>query len=93
MTLHTCAISGAASPGKHYILKTTEGDELVCPEALFHPAADANLGELLLHLAARVQKLEADLEARNSDVKITVGNISDAPAPKAKVPPARKASS
>jgi hypothetical protein len=68
MTTHTCAITGQPLPGKAYILKTTEGEELVSPEALLHPDADAALGDLLMNLAVRVQRLEEALEATRNDV-------------------------
>lgn len=54
----TCAITGTASFGKHYVLKTTEGEELISPEALFHTVADQQMGLLLLDIIRRVEKLE-----------------------------------
>lgn len=65
MAVHTCALTGQGIDTKAYILRTTEGEEIVSPEALFHPDADANLGELIADLVARIGKLEAALEERN----------------------------
>lgn len=59
MTSYICAISGEQSNSKHYILKTTEGEELICAEALFHNEADRLMGRMLVDLVRRVEKLEA----------------------------------
>jgi hypothetical protein len=61
MTTHTCAISGDTSTTKHYVLRTTEGDETVSPEALFHTRADREMGRIVLDLARRVGVLERAL--------------------------------
>lgn len=58
---YTCAISGEKSPGKHYILTTTEGQETIAPESLFHNAADRKMGQLVLDMAARLKRLESRL--------------------------------
>ncbi|MFJ3812585.1 hypothetical protein ACIPWE_40280 [Streptomyces sp. NPDC090073] len=55
---YTCAISGDESPGKHYVLQSTEGSELVSPEALFHNEADRSLAALLSDVDRRVRALE-----------------------------------
>jgi hypothetical protein len=81
MTLYTCAISGNETGAKHYILKTTEGEELVCAEALFHVVADANTGRLLLDLISRVEHLEAALEElHDEDQAADAGPIAKAAA-------------
>jgi hypothetical protein len=83
--LHTCAISGEQSPGKHYILKTTEGEELVCPEALFHNGADRRLVVALVELQNRVALLEGDKPEDQGD------DDEDQAAAEPKPAPAKKA--
>jgi hypothetical protein len=51
----TCAWTGEETPGKHYVLKTTEGEELVS-EAAFR-AAPADTAAQLDHLTATVNRL------------------------------------
>ncbi|WP_371591258.1 hypothetical protein [Streptomyces sp. NBC_00470] len=50
--------TGKPIAGKAYVLRTTEGEELLSPEDLFHGDADAGLGDLLRSLAERVRTLE-----------------------------------
>lgn len=66
MTIRTCALTGEESAGKFYLLRTTEGEETVSPEALFHTEADGNMGRMLLELVQRVQRLEEALEANHT---------------------------
>lgn len=57
---HTCAVTGEESGGKHYILRSTEGEELVAAQTLF-PEGDSGPGNPLARLAEleeRVAKLE-----------------------------------
>lgn len=84
MTIRTCALTGEESAGKFYLLKTTEGEETVSPEALFHTEADGNMGRMLLELVQRVQRLEEALEA-------TWGAQPAKKAPAKKAPVQRKA--
>ncbi len=83
---YKCAITGDTSTLKHYVLKTTEGEELVSPAALLSDRRRreevASLVERIEHLAARVTRLEA--EARQED-----GQEDDA-AESAKPSPAKK---
>jgi hypothetical protein len=88
--LHTCAISGEQSPGKHYILKTTEGEELVCPEALFHNGADRRLVVALVELQNRVALLEGDKPEDQGDDDEDQGD-EDQAAAEPKPAPAKKA--
>lgn len=67
MITRQCAIENREITGKAYILATTEGHEIVSPEALFHKLADENLGDLLGSLQARIERLEEDVERANSD--------------------------
>lgn len=66
MTIRTCALTGEESAGKFYLLRTTEGEETVSPEALFHTEADGGMGRMLLELVQRVQRLEEALEANHT---------------------------
>jgi hypothetical protein len=68
MTKYLCALTGQTTP-KAYILRTTEGEELVSPEALLHPEADRGMGDLLLDMAVRISRLEDALAARATDVQ------------------------
>lgn len=62
-----CDVSGELTTGKLYILRTTDGpEEFVSTEALFHPGADTELGGLFLELAARVDRLEAEIEGKDA---------------------------
>jgi hypothetical protein len=88
-TLHTCAVSGAASAGKHYVLTTTEGTELVCPEALFHTGADLRLATLIVELQERVRELEERLEVKGDTAQADAEPVEPVPAKKA--PAQRKA--
>lgn len=99
MTLHTCAITGEESAGKHYMIKTTDGgEEAVSPEALFHSRADREMGLLLLDMARRIQALEEQLAPAEGDrvqqaAQEAAAPVKKAPAAKAakKVPGQRKA--
>jgi hypothetical protein len=63
---HICALTGQSLDTKGYILRTTDGpEEIISPEALFHPEADAALGELLADMAVRISRLEEALETRD----------------------------
>lgn len=79
-TLHECAVSGAQSAGKHYVLTTTEGQELVCPEALFRSAHTAESDKILSSLAKRVRELEDTVDAliRQNDERDQVDNEDQA---------------
>lgn len=77
-TARVCAWSGEESTGKHYVLTTTEGTELVSEDAL--RAAPADTAQQLAHLTAAVNKLSrrvAELEGDDDD------QADDAPAAKA----------
>lgn len=91
MTVHTCAISGETSPGKHYILKTTEGEETVCPEALFHNQADYAMARMLIELQNRVQHLEE--KAGTGDGQEDGDVHQDEAEPQASKPAAKKTAS
>ena len=59
-----CAWTGNTGPGKHYILTSTEGTELVSADALPH-----DLVQQLDHLSAAVNRLSkrvAQLEGRGA---------------------------
>jgi len=57
-----CAWTGESTPGRHYVLTTTEGQELVSERAFRAGGADpdavATLQRDLAHLAKRVTELE-----------------------------------
>jgi hypothetical protein len=54
-----CAVTGDESDGKHYVLKTTEGEELVSAAALFgNPEDAAKLLKAVERLRGRVEQLE-----------------------------------
>lgn len=62
----TCAVTGDESEGKHYVLKTTEGEELVSPDAFLNPVkflhkAARDLGEMEVRLK-RLEDLLQDQE-------------------------------
>lgn len=57
-TVRRCHLTGEETTGKLYVLRTTEGEELVSPEALFHPQADSDVGRIILDMAGRIQRLE-----------------------------------
>ena len=61
---YTCAVTGDTGTGKHYVLKTTEGEELVSPAALLSDRRRleevASLVKRIEDLAARVTRLEAE---------------------------------
>lgn len=60
---YTCAVTGEESGGKHYILRTTEGEELISPEALFGSQdGGEQLLKLLGNLTDRIEALEGQLE-------------------------------
>lgn len=61
MSTYVCAVSGEESPGKHYVLRTTEGEELLCPEALLGTRAHRDVLRLVADLARRVRELEERL--------------------------------
>jgi hypothetical protein len=89
MTTHTCALTGQTIATKAYIIKTTEGEEIVSPEALFHPDADVNLGLLIADLVERIGALEAALEAKESDGQEDGVDPAAAGNPQATAPPAK----
>lgn len=60
---YTCAVTGETGTGKHYVLKTTEGEELVSPDALLVDR------RVLEDLAARVAQLEDAASARKAPAK------------------------
>lgn len=62
---YTCAVTGETGTGKHYVLKTTEGEELVSPDALLVDR------RVLEDLAARVARLEDATSARKAPAKKT----------------------
>lgn len=75
--LYTCAVSGETSPGKHYVLNTTEGQELVCAESLFHNGADRRLATVLVELQMRVAELENRLGLAEGDKPEAEGDNAD----------------
>jgi hypothetical protein len=66
-TLHTCAVTGEEGPGKHYILRTTEGEELVSPDALFGSGNSDALERHVKKLQERVEKLEEERRQEQGD--------------------------
>lgn len=91
MTLHTCAITGTESPGKHYMIKTTDGgEEAISPEALFHPQADRDMGRILLDLARRLDAVEKALAPAESGDRVQQA-AEEAAAPVKKAPAAKAA--
>lgn len=79
----TCAITGEETTGKLYVLKTTEGEELVSPEALFHNGADRKLARALASLVRRVQDLEDQLRGSGKGAKDDVQEQKKPAAPAA----------
>ena len=66
MTQRTCDISGRTSDGKHYLIPTTEGTDVVSPRALFG-ADDSYARRLIRELTERVEALEAQITAEQQD--------------------------
>lgn len=62
-----CAHTGRPIEGKAYVLKTTEGEEFISPDALFHTKADEGLGDLLTELQDRIRTLEDNLTAAEKE--------------------------
>lgn len=92
MTLHTCAISGEESEGKHYILRTTEGEELVSPHVIINPVnvlkeIARDWGKLKLRME-RLEKLLVELgaDADQEQKKTDAAAPKKTAAPKAPAP-------
>lgn len=56
---YTCSRTGETSDGKHYVLRSTEGDEIVSPGSLFGAGLDDENAKLVRDLQERVEQLEA----------------------------------
>lgn len=74
----TCAVTGESSTGKHYVLKTTEGEELVSPHALLNPVkflmeAARDLGRF----RAQIEQLEERIDALTGDKEPDLGPAED----------------
>lgn len=87
MTTFTCAVSGKETEGKHYVLRTTEGEELICPEALFNHRAYRDTLRLVVDLTRRLEALEERLSPPRASEP---GPVQDAP-PQTKRAPAKRA--
>lgn len=88
MSTYTCAITGEESGLKHYVLKTTEGDELISADALINPVKF--LKEIARdwgQLRNRVERLE-QLLVEAADVP---DGADDGKEPTAAAAPAKKA--
>jgi hypothetical protein len=86
-TVHTCAVTGEESGGKHYILRSTEGEELVSPDALFDGRSSDVLERHVKRLEVRVMRLEkllVDQEAgkEQGDSEDQAADVKEAPAKK-----------
>lgn len=65
---YTCAITLDASEGKHYVLKTTEGEELVSPRALLGAREPSALYRArITKLEGRIERLEKLLVERDQE--------------------------
>lgn len=75
---YTDTETGEEIEGKAFILKSTDGEEVVDPARLFAGAADqektAQLAEELAALTDRVQALEADATAPEAPADETPGD-------------------
>lgn len=85
-----CAWTGARSAGKHYLLSTTEGVELVSADALRGAAAERRIDRLeerLADLEERLADLGARLAERDADPGPEQGGVDAGKAPAKKAAP------
>lgn len=86
----TCAVTGEESDGKHYIVRSTEGEEVISPEALLGGGKTGRSEPSVKSLAERVERLEELLGEKENEGRKEAEEEKKAAAP-AKKAAAKKA--
>lgn len=74
-----CARTGESRPGKFYVLKTTDGEELVSEDAFWGTPVDADQDDV-----------DADVDVEDQDDQEVAAAVAKHPAGKGRVPAQRK---
>lgn len=83
MITHICTRTGSQITGKAYVLKSTEGEELIAPEALFSSALEDELPSLLERLRALEEAVtEIQTRPENEDAPATQTASTVTPKPR-----------